>query len=146
MLTGLSAAAQNTPIGKRIPDVRPNEWLNDVRPLRESKITCVEFFHHASDRSRKNIEHLKMLSEKFTRKDFQVVIVAGGDAESIKKELTQLTNEGFPVGMDLDGECFKACGVNYLPACVIFDNQRKTLWTGDSKSLTAKLIENLKQQ
>ena len=146
MFSATPAEAQNAPIGKRIPDVKPDVWLNEVRPLRDAKLTCVEFFHPASTRSRKNIEHLKSLAENFARKDFQVVIVAGGDADSVSEELLPLTADGIAVGLDLDNDCFEALEVNYLPACLIFDSQRKAVWTGDSKLLTAKLIDNLKQQ
>ena len=97
-------------------------------------------------RSRRNIEHLDSLAAHFPRKDFQFVVIAAGEAEAVAKALTPLTAEGVAVGLDTDNDCFKAFGVSYLPACVIIDNQRKAVWTGDSRSLTAKLIEDLKQQ
>ena len=146
MFAAASVQAQNIPIGKRIPDVRPQTWLNGMRPLREAKLICIEFFHPASARSRSNVESLLLLSSEFARRDFQIVVVAGGDAEAVKNALSSFTDRGVAVGFDSSGECFKAFGVDYLPACIIVDEQRKTLWTGDSKTLTDKTIKNLTQK
>ena len=146
MLVATSAAAQNIPIGKRIPDVKPQSWLNGVRPLRDSGLTCIEFYHPASKRSMANIDNLRQLAENFTRKDLQIVVVAAGDAEAVESALGSSTDEGVAVGLDTENNCFKAFGVTYLPACVIIDDQKKTVWAGDSKSLTMKLINNLKQK
>ena len=140
------AAAQNTPIGKRIPDVRPHTWLNGVRPSRESRLTCIEFFHPSSKRSMANVANLQSLAARFPRKDFQVVVVASGDAEAVENALLTLTDEGIAVAADTDNACFKAFGVTYLPACVVIDDQKRTVWTGDSKLLTPQLINNLKQK
>ena len=141
-----TAHAQNIPIGKRIPDVRPQEWLNGERPVREAKLTCIEFFHPSSKRSRTNLEHLKFLAGEFLHRDFQVVVIAAGDEETVRTELTPYTDEGLAVGLDTDNACFKAFGVTYLPACVIIDEQKRTIWTGDSKLLTQRLINDLKHQ
>ena len=141
-----SVCAQNIPIGKRIPDVKPQSWLDGVRPVRDSKLTCIEFYHPSSKRSRTNLEHLQFLAGEFLHRDFQVVVIAAGDEQAVEKALAPFTDEGIAVGLDTDNACFKAFGVTYLPACVIIDDQKKTVWTGDSKSLTVKLIENLKQK
>ena len=140
------ADAQNIPIGKRIPDVRPQEWMGGVRPVREAKLTCIEFFHPSSRRSKSNIESLMALSSGFTHRDFQVVIIAAGDEDAIRTALTPYAEEGIAVGIDRGNECFKALGINYLPACIIIDDQKKIIWTGDSKTLTPKLIKNLNQK
>ena len=140
------AGAQNIPIGKRIPDVRPQEWMGGVRPVREAKLTCIEFFHPSSRRSKSNIESLLALSSEFTHRDFQVVVIAAGDEEAVRTALTPYTEEGIAVGIDRDNECFKALGINYLPACIIIDDQKKIIWTGDSRTLTPKLIKNLNQK
>ena len=136
--------AQNIPIGKRIPDVKPQSWLHGVRPARDAKLTCVEFYHPSSKRSRSNIDSLLRLSGEFLRKDFQVVVIASGDEPAIEQQLAGCVDEGVPVGLDTAGECFKALGVNYLPSCIIFDERQKILWAGDSRSLTPQTIKNLK--
>lgn len=138
--------AQNIPIGKRAPDVKPRSWLNDVRPVREAVLTCIEFYHPSSSRSLANIESLVALSSEFTHRNFQVMVVAAGDEAAVKKALMPFADEGIAIGLDRDNECFKAFGVNYLPSCIIIDDQRKIVWTGDSKSLTPQLIKSLNQK
>ena len=143
-LTAGSAGAQNIPIGRRIPDVRPQTWLHGVRPVRDSKFTCIEFYHPASSRSRANIDSLMVLTDKLLRKDFQVIVVAAGDEQTVGKQLETPLDEGIPVGLDSTGECFKALGVTYLPASIIIDDRQKIVWAGDSRTLTPQMIQNLK--
>ena len=146
MLVAAPAAAQTMPIGKRIPDVRPHEWLDAVRPLRDSKLTCIEFFHPSSKRSLDNMPNLLHLSGEFLHKDFQVIVIASGDSRKVEELLKPYTDEGIAVGLDPDGQCFKAFGVVYLPACVLIDDQRKVVWTGDSRLMTPRFIEVMKKQ
>lgn len=140
----LAADAQNIPIGRRIPDTRPQTWLNGVRPMRDAKLTCIEFYHPASKRSRSNVDSLMRLSDEFLRRDFQVVVIAAGDRQAVEQQLADVLEVGIPVGLDSDNGCFKDFGVNYLPACIIIDDKQKTLWTGDSRTLTPRTIKNLK--
>ena len=142
-LAAVRADAQTIPIGRRIPDVKPQTWLHGVRPVRESQLTCIEFYHPSSRRSLANIDSLIRLSGEFLRKDFQVVVVAAGDEQTVGRQLASCVDEGIPVGIDRDGECFKAFGVTYLPACIIIDDRQKTVWTGDSRTLTAQTIRNM---
>ena len=138
------ADAQNIPIGRRAPDVKPQSWLHGVRPVRDAKLTCIEFYHPASARSRANIDSLILLTREVLRKDFQVIVVAAGDETVVERQLAVCTEEGVPVGLDPENQCFKALGVTYLPACIIVDDRQKILWTGDSRTLTPQIIGNLK--
>ena len=145
LLAAAAVQAQTLPIGKRVPDVKPEMWLDGLRPMRESKLTCIEFFHPSSKRCLDNIKHLLQLSGEFLHKDFQVVVVASGDPQQIDNLLKPYTDEGIAVGIDTDGQCFKAFGVVYLPACVLIDDQKKVVWTGDSRLMSARFIEVMKK-
>lgn len=146
LLSTRTADAQTIPIGRRIPEVKPEAWLNDLRPMRESKLTCIEFFHPSSKRCVDNLPNLLHLSGEFLHKDFQVIVIASGDSQKIEEILTPYTEEGIAVGLDPGGKCFKALGVVYLPACVLIDDQKKVVWTGDSRLMTPRFIEVMQKQ
>lgn len=140
-----NAAAQTVQLGKRVPDIRPREWLAGVRPSGDAQLYAIEFCHAGSQRSIANLEKLRLLAQQ-TGGGFQIIAVAGGDRSTAAEAFKKFADEGLAVAIDDEGRYFKSFGVTYLPACAITDKSGRALWVGDSGQLTPAMIQRLKEQ
>jgi len=141
----LCAAAQNAPLGKRLPDIKPKVWLDGVLPAQNARITCLEFYHPKSSRSRQNIAHLKELAAA-AGGDVRIIVIAGGDERTAADSLRRYIGGGTAVAIDEANRYFEMFDVAYLPACIIVDDHGRAIWVGDSGQLTTERIRELKDQ
>lgn len=143
-LLSVAAVAQNVPLGKRIPEIKPRVWLGGRMPSPDAGLTCMEFFHPKNARTLHNVEHLQLLRSQ-TGGAFDIIVVSGGDEPSTRQALEHLPVEGMAVAMDESSRWFGRFEVTYLPACIVVDGDGRALWTGDSKQLTPAIILKLKK-
>lgn len=143
LLSVSAACAQNVPLGKRIPEIKPQSWLGGRTPSADAGLTCIEFFHPKSARSLGNVEHLRQLRAE-TGGAFDIVVVSGGDERSTGESLSRFLGDGTAVAVDEQARWFNRFEVSYLPACMVVGSDGRVLWTGDSKQLTPAMIRKLK--
>ncbi|MDE6777987.1 MAG: hypothetical protein K2J51_00720 [Alistipes sp.] len=145
LLSVTAAAAQNVPLGKRIPEIKAQSWLGGRMPSADAGLRCIEFFHPKSARSLANVEHLRQLRAE-TGGAFDIIVVSGADERSTGESLARYADDGTAVAVDEPARLFGRFGVSYLPACMVVGSDGRVLWTGDSKQLTPAMIRKLKCQ
>lgn len=133
-----SAKAQNAALGERVPEIRSEVWLGDVRPA-AAQSTVIAFFTASSPACIKSLEQLYELSEKSGDR-LRVIVITRDDEAKAASVTTQYLSPRFTVAFDTDGKLFKNFGVNYVPFGVLTDSRNRVVWQGNSLQLTEKII------
>ena len=130
--------AQNAALGERVPEIRSETWLGDIRPA-AAPATVIAFFTASSPACLKSLEQLHRLVEKSDGR-LRVILVTRDDETHAAAAITPYLSPRFTAAFDADGKLFKNFGVNYVPFSVLTDARNRVVWQGNSLHLTEKIV------
>lgn len=130
--------AQTTVLGDRIPDVRPENWFNNVRPA-SAPLTVIAFFSASNPACLQALDHLQsLLDDAGTR--MRVILVSRDREEIVDRAVELYFSPRMTVALDTDGSLFRSFGIEYVPFCILIDARRYVLWQGNTLHLTAEQL------
>ena len=133
-----SAQAQNAALGERVPEIRSDVWLGNVRPV-QAPATVIAFFTASSPACLKSLEQLHRLVENADGR-LRVILVTRDEPTQAAATLTPYLSPRFTAAFDTDGKLFKNFGVNYVPFSLLTDARNRVIWQGNSLQLTEKIV------
>lgn len=136
-LWAVSAAAQGLVLGEKGPDLKVGRWLTP-QPSRSGKATLLEFFYSSSAPSRERLSVLDGLADEWAR-TLDVIVIAREPEEKIAP-LLDGREYAFSVALDDQGRTFAAYEVRFVPFGVLFDDQGRVVWFGNSSKLTEEVL------
>ena len=132
------ALAQNAALGERVPEIRSETWLGDIRPT-SAPSTVIAFFTASSPACLKSLEQLHRFVESADGR-LRVILVTRDEPTQAAAAITPYLSPRFTAAFDTDGKIFKHFGVNYVPFSVLTDARNRVVWQGNSLQLTERII------
>ena len=122
-------------INEKALELSAGKWINLEKPVTledlRGKVVLVEFWATWCGPCVEAIPHLNELSEKYPRKDFQMLSFVEEGHQTMDR-LLRRTPVKYPIG--LESSALDAYGITGIPHAFVIDRQGRVAWEGHSAS------------
>ena len=148
LLAAGAARAQKMVIGSRIPDFKGVQWLTTMPEgagSEHSRPMIIEFYQPSNASSARFFPKLETIWQTYAAEDdgLQIVVLVAQD-RSCAEQLHQKYNDRYFIGIDPDGQVYRAFNVQFLPYTLVVSSRGEVYWQGNLGNLSDEVLRKVK--